>query len=166
MPSLFGGGLDLIGAGFDIYGAITGMQAANQAYGEQQQMTATEVAMNNLRQQAMQLDAGRKTIQVARETQLAKARGEAAAVNQGGSVMTGNASTGFSGGQAQATSAGAYNTLGINQDLQIGNQLFGLQNTLTMQQLALAGYQSQENNAKGWMSIGQGIASAGNVFNG
>lgn len=164
MTSLLGGGLDFAGAGFEIAGAIEGMNAANAAYGVEQQMTGTEIQMNNLRQQAMTLDAQRKQIQVIRNTQLAKARGEAAAVNQGGTVQGNTASSGYAGGQAQATGAGAFNLLGINQDLSIGNQIFGLQNTLSQQQLQLAGYQTAENNAKGLMSIGQGIAGFGSVF--
>lgn len=85
---------------------------------------------------------------------MAKAQGLSSAVGQGAQF-----SSGAAGGQAQASADNAFNQEGISQNLQIGNNIFGLQNKVS-------GYQMQMAQLQGQAATYQGIGSIGNMLAG
>lgn len=156
---------DIGGAGMAIGAAGTaasmfeGMQASSsQAAGYQNQMNMASLDMqvNNQRQQQMQLTSQRQGVENLRNTQKAKAMGMAAATNQGAQF-----GSGLAGAQASQTAQGGYNQLGINQNLQIGQNIFGLDNQIDQQKIAYAQNESAANTSKGMASLFGGGASLG-----
>lgn len=105
-----------------------------------------------LRQRQMELEATRQRREQVRRATVARAQATANAYNQGSGD-----SSGLSGGLAQITSQANRNILGINQDEQIGNQVFK-----TNQQIASARF--IQSVGSGVSSLGKAAAEAGPDF--
>lgn len=146
--------ISIAGLGMSLFGTVKGAGVASQEAAVSQQITGLQQQENSQRQLAMQISARRQQTEIMRKTQMAQAQGLAAGVHQGAQF-----GSGVAGGQAQATSEGAFNLQGINQNLQIGEALFGLQNQITGKQGMMAGLQGQA-------STDAGIAAAGNSLMG
>lgn len=157
------GAIAIAGLGMQLFGAGGAMSAtskeaglASQESGLSQGITQLQMQENNQRQLAMQISARRQQTEIMRRTQLTKAQGLAAGVNQGAQF-----GTGVQGGQQSATSAGGYNLLGVNQNLEIGNALFGIQNQISNKQIAMSGIQGQMASLQGQASMFSGIGAIG-----
>lgn len=138
--SAMSGASALIGMGVEAYGFLNESKYASQATQIQQNILATDEKINNQREQQMNLDAARKMVDVQQRTQMARSRTLAAAVNQGAQFGSGAA-----GAAGSEYSQGARNTENINQDLQIGKNIFSLTNQEDALKSQLAGVQSQQN---------------------
>lgn len=110
---------------------------------------------NALRQQQMNLDAQRRKRDIIRAAQVATANSEAAAA--GGGALN---SSGVEGARASISGQAGTNILGVSQNLDIGNQMFALDN-----QKALLGYmKSQQEGAANKTGIGDYASAAGSLF--
>lgn len=154
-----GGIAALFGLGETISGANEASSAARQEAAISGNIANIQIKENSVRQQAMELSAQRQKIEIARQVQLSQAKNLAAATNQGGQF-----GSGLSGGQAQATTAGAFQSTGINQNLMLGREMFGFDTQIDQQKIAMAGAQSDLATAQGKMAIGGAITNVGMSF--
>lgn len=143
-----------IGMATSIFGGMESSRHAKQAAEISSKIAGVQQQQNAQRQQQMELQAGRAQLQNIRNTQRARSMGLTTAVNQGA-----NFGSGLAGGQAQATSQGNYNALGISQNLEIGRNLFGLDNQIS-------GYRQQLSDIQGAQATDQGIMSIGSAISG
>jgi len=127
-----------------------GINNANAAIRADQQQIQTQNF--NL----MQLQSNRSSLEVLRRTQQARSQATAAATNQGAQF-----GSGLKGGLAQESDEGGINSLGIAQNLAIGQNVYNLTQAEDVQQNVLAGYQSKQATGKGIASLGGGLMQLG-----
>src|ERR1700721_3625446 len=159
-----GGAVGAVGAGLSIAGA-NGEYSAQQSESNISQGTAAlEEQINQQRMQQMVLTAQRQELQNYRNTQKARAMAVAAGVNQGAGtgsgVPGGGVSSGVAGGLAGASATGAFNNLGITQNLQIGETIGGLTSNIDQNQIQMAQQQSKAATYAGLSSLGSSLSSA------
>lgn len=159
-------GLMAVGTGLQIYGGMkqSGIAKQQAAIGQQQASisadeAAQEQGINYQKQQQMQLQASRMQLENFRNVQRARAQGLNTAVSQGAQF-----GSGLQGGQAQATDQGYTNALGINQNLEIGNNIFGYNNAISQDRIKSAGLQSQSAALGGDAATASGISSLGGAL--
>lgn len=145
-------GIAAVGLGMSLFGGISASEQASKQAQINQQINADEVKVNQQRQQAMVLDASRRQMETFRNTQRARAAGLVAATSQGV-----NKGSGLAGGQAQATDQGLFNSLGISQNLQIGQNIFGLDNQISGLKSQISASQSSQMTDSAISSFGGDI---------
>src|SRR5882757_6773508 len=126
-------GLGAVSLGMQLFGGLSAASDTKKAYGIQQNITGLEGNVNQQRQAAMELSARRQSLENFRATQRAQSQGLNNAVSQGAQF-----GSGLAGGEAQITAQGAFNNQGINQNLEIGRNIFGLNDKISQQKLALS----------------------------
>ncbi len=141
---MMGVGLAMQGGG--MLSSIFGSNEANEA---NQEISRLQKEQNAVRKTAMEVSARRQQIENLRNTQLQRSMSLNSATAQGAQF-----GTGLSGGMAQVQSTGMWNSVGINQSLLAGRQMFGLDDQINTQKAKLSEAQTQ-------MSTGQGISSLG-----
>ena len=153
----------LAGAGlaFQAYGAYSQYQTSKQAAGINQNIASTESAIEAERMKQMRLNSRRQQVENIRNTQLAQSMALNSAVNQGASQ-----GSGYYGGQAQITGQGLYNSLGITQNTQIGEAIFGYNSQISQYKQQLASLGSQSALASGISQLGGNMLSIGASFGG
>lgn len=169
-------GIAAVGLGMSLFGGAKAtddakaiaqqqQQAAQQSYAINSKITGYENQVNDQHQTQMELTSRRASMENFRKTQQTLAQGENSAVNQGAQF-----GSGFQGGQAQGTAQGTFNAVGINSNLEIGENIFGLNRQISAQKLALSGVQTQSNIAIGGlqsdMATAQGYSSIGKSISG
>ncbi len=142
-------GLGAIGIGLQIFGGLKSSEEAKQQAELSQKNFQLETQVNAQRKTAMELSARRQQLENYRNVQRARAQGMNTAVTQGAQF-----GTGILGGQAQATDQGAVNNLGITQNLEIGRNIFGLNDQIS-------GNKSQMSASQGRQAEDQALASLG-----
>lgn len=141
------------------YGAYTQMQGAKAQQEAQARATAAEQRQEQIRQQAMELEARRRQIEIVRQRQRAQAMGLATATSQGAAQ-----GSGLQGGYAQAAGQSNFNALGISQNLQLGQQMFGANIDLSNARMGIAQGQSQMAMGNSLSSLGgAAISAAGTI---
>lgn len=158
-------GLSILGLGLSGAGSLFGASESKKQNQIQQAIYAQEQQANLVRQKAMQLSAHRQNIENIRNVQRQAALATATATNQGAQF-----GSGLAGGLGQIQAQGAWNAQGINQNLEMGEQMFSINNNISglKQQLS----QSQSNSATyaGLSSFGNSLFGSantlGNIFNG
>lgn len=100
------------------------------------QITAFETQVEGQRKQAMELDARRKQLEVIRNQQRYRAVALTNATAQGA-----RQGSGLQGGYGQISGQSGFNLLGIQQNLQIGQNIFGLNSQITGQKQQYADLQ-------------------------
>lgn len=154
-------GIGAVGLGLKLFGGFSASSDAKKAAGIEQNIAGLEGDVNAQRQQAMELSARRQQLEIFRNAQRVRAQGLNAAVSQGA-----NFGTGLIGGQNQATSQGLFNSEGVNQNLEIGRNIFGINNKITGQKQQLAEVKGDIATDQGWASLGGSIlSSAGTISN-
>ncbi len=152
-----GAGIAAVGLGLSLFGGASQASAtkeyAQKSYAVQQQISANENLVNDQRENAMQLNARRNSLEQFRNTQRMAARATAGAVSQGAQF-----GSGLAGGLGQVTAQGAYNVQGLNQNEEIGENIFGLNRTISGEKLQLAQLQSQYGQTS---ATNQGFSSLG-----
>lgn len=133
-------GISAVGLGLQAFGGFSAASKAKEAYGIQSQISGLEGQVNQQRQTAMELSARRQSMEIFRNNQRARSMALNNATQQGASY--GN-SSGLPGGIAQVDAQSSFNLQGINQNLEIGRNIFGLDDQISKQKLALSGVQSQ-----------------------
>lgn len=141
------------------FGTFGAMQTANQASQINQQIAGIQVQENTQRQLAMQISARTKSLDALRNTQKASSLALAAGVNQGAQF-----GSGVAGGQGAAANQGAQNLENIQQNLQIGNALFGMDSTIDNLKGQLSALQSREATYSGISSLGGDLSRVAGPF--
>lgn len=149
-------GLMAGGAALKIFGGMQQSNIAHQQASVSMDEAHQEQNINAQKQQQMQLQANRSQLENFRNVQRARAQGLNAAVNQGA-----NLGSGLQGGQAQAEDQGLYNSLGINQNLQIGNTIAGYNQNISQDKIQMASLGGDAASAAGLSSLGGALMSAG-----
>lgn len=149
-------GIAAVGLGLQVFGGASAASKAHEAYGIQQKITGLEGQVNEQRRTAMELSARRQSMEIFRNNQRARSLAVNNATNQGASY--GN-SSGLPGGLAQVADQSMFNLQGVNQNLELGRNIFGLDGQISQQKLALTGVQGE-------MATDQGIAQLGSSITG
>lgn len=133
-----------VGAGTSVYGAVKSNEANKEKIAAEQQS-------EDLRKQQMELDASRRRREVVRQSVMARAQAESTTTEQGASI--GSSLPGAFGSISGRTGV---NTLGINQNEQIGQGMFAAN---------MEGLNASRDaaNASTISSIGGGMTTLGNA---
>lgn len=161
------------------------VDASNKSYGINQGIIQNEQLVEGQKAQAMELDARRQQLEVIRNQQRGRALALTNATAQGASK-----GSGLQGGYGQVSGQSGVNALGIQQNLEIGRNIFGLntgisnsriaendlEHSYSLQQAANqtakanlsynyatvnAGYQTRLADVQTLMSQGQGLVNQG-----
>lgn len=156
-------GIAAVSIGMQVFGGVSASEKAAQAASIQKNIAGLDENANAQRQTAMEIDARRKGLENFRQSQ----RLQATSLNN----ATGSGSqygSGYAGGQAQVTDQGLFNAQGINQNLEIGQKLFGIDNQIDEQKKALSGVQSDmatdQSISNLGATIGKNAGTASNIF--
>jgi len=159
-------GLGLAGLGLSLFGGakqadISKQQAqlSAQVAGVSGQIAGDELQVQAQKKQQMELEANRQQLQNFRNVQQARARSLASATTQGAEF-----GSGLEGGLASASDQGNVNALGINQNLEIGRNIFGIDTDISQKKIQIAGLQSQSALLGGKAATDQGITSLGGAL--
>lgn len=142
-------GIGLAGLAISGFGAMKGSQDSAAAAKAQEQIAGLEKQQNAQRQLAMQITGRQQQMQQIRSNQLAQAQATAAATNQGAQF-----GSGLAGGKASIQGQSEANLTGINQQLDIGNQIFGLDAQVSDQKMAQYKAQSDAATDSGIGALG------------
>lgn len=146
---LISGGL---GVGLQAYGAYQSYQIGQKISSEQANITSAQIQEEQLKAQAMRLQARRSQMEVVRNNQKARSLALAGAVAGGGQF-----GSGVMGGVGEAQGISGNNLLGINQNLAIGNSLAGLNMSIDQSQGNIAQLQGQLATAQGISGAGKSV---------
>ena len=152
-------GAAIVGAGLTAVGGIGAAKSAKRQAQIQQQMIQTEMQIEAQRRQAMEIDAARKRLEAIRAGQFARSMALTTATSQG--AGGGSGLQGAFGGVSGQT---GFNLLGIFQNLEIGRNIFDLNQQLSQQKIALAGEQAKGAKAGAIASLGGSIMKVGSMF--
>lgn len=150
---LAGTALSALGTATSTYSAVKQAEATKQQIGIQQQIEAQ-------RKQQMELQAHRQQLETVRQMQRARSQALTSATNQGAIF-----GSGLQGGYGQIGGATATNQLGISQNLEIGRNIFGLNQQLSQSRIQSAGFQSIGSVGSGLSSLGSNITNSALAFN-
>jgi len=142
----------LTGLSLQVFGAFQGQSAAKKSAEASQQIAKLEQQVEAQRMKAMEIDARRKNLENIRNAQRAQSLATATATNQGA-----QAGSGLQGGIAQIKGQEGFNALGINQNLEIGRTIFGINAQISEQKQNLAAAGSDLYAAQGLSSLGGSI---------
>jgi len=144
-----------------IYGSITGSQTAGRISEVNQQIAIDEGQINEQKRKAMELSGRRQQLEVMRNNQRLRAQATNAATNQGAQF-----GSGLQGGLAQIEDQSFFNLQGINQNLEIGRNVFGINADISQkkQQLASLGGDLATDQAIG--SLGGALMRMGPTIGG
>jgi len=147
------------GLGLQAIGAGISTSAASDINKAQKQQIQLEQQVEQQRKIQMENESRRMKLENLRKVQQAQSMGMVAGSNQG--ALFG---TGFQGGQQQASSQGMWNEQGMNQNLQTGENIFGINSQISQQKIlqANAGQQAQLGSAI--TSFGGSLMGSVNAF--
>lgn len=149
-------GLGLAGLGMQLFGGFKQAEVSKQTAQVSAGIAADEQQVQVQKQQQMQLEADRTNLQNFRRTQQVKAQGLATATAGGAQF-----GSGIAGAQASETSEGLYNSLGINQNLEIGKNIFGINSDISGKKIKLAQLGGEAATDQGISSMGGAIMKSG-----
>lgn len=150
-----GAGFGLAGLALGAFGAAEGVKAAKASAESGKAIAGLEQKVNDQRQLAMQITARRQQMETVRKNQQAQSQARAAAANQGASF-----GSGLAGGLAGISGQSASNLSGTNQQLDIGNQIFGLDRSISQEKIKQYQAQSDQASASGISSFGGALLKA------
>lgn len=147
------------GAAVSLIGGMGGAEASSSYYKTQQDIGSLEGKVNDQRKAAMEVDARRRQLEVVRNNQRARSLAETSATSQGSQF-----GSGLQGAYGGISGQSNTNLTGINQNLEIGRNIFGLDTQISADRIAASGYQSQMNTDKAMGQLGGALmGSAGKV---
>ncbi len=147
-------GLSILSVGLQLFGGTSSIFGSNKADKINQQIYQEQQKAEQVRRQAMELNASRQQTENVRNMQRARSMALNAATNQGAQF-----GTGLSGGYGQISGQSNWNALGISQNLGFGEQMFDINGRVS-------GLQSQLSGIKSDMATNQGLASFGGAIAG
>lgn len=155
----------IIGMGLSAVGSFMGTQASSAASGIHQKIAGLEEDVNQQHRKAMEIDARRRQMDIIRTNQQKQALGMAAATNQGAQF-----GSGVAGGQAGIAGQSETNLVGVNQSLDIGRSIFGIDSQINEQRKQLASVETSSATASGVSALGSDLFKAAgplqNLFGG
>lgn len=169
-------GIGLAGLGMSLFGGAKSSsdssqiaqqqkELAQQSYGINSNISGLENQVNDQHQTQMELTSRRASLENFRNTQKAQAQGLTNATNQGAQF-----GSGMQGGQAEVADQGMFNDLGIKNNLEIGENIFGLNRQISKQKLDLSALQTKYAGTIGdlqsSLATDQGISSFGKSLSG
>lgn len=147
------------GIGVSAYGMSQQKKALKAQQAAQDEATRIQQQQEDLRQRQMNLDAMRKQRETVRAGIQARGLALATATAQGAA-----GGSGLQGGYGQISGRTNVNALGISQNQEIGNAMFGLNRNLLSSYRAGAQAQTDLSTAQGLTSLGgQIVANAGSI---
>lgn len=138
-----------LGAVGSIIGGIGGMMSSSAISEQQMKIAGLEKQAEEQRHKAMVLQARRQATEISRNQQRANAMALQAATSQGASQ-----GSGLQGGYGQIAGQTATNMAGVNQNYQIGENMFGINNQISNAKMQIA-------QLGGEAAMWQGISSLG-----
>jgi hypothetical protein len=146
----------VVGTGLKIAGAIAGSKAAKAQARAAAEIARLEAEVEKQRFQAMKLDSRRRMLQEFRKAQQARslvlATAQAQGVGRGSSVVPG-ALSGIMGESGT-------NILALGQNLEIGENVFALNQKISQQKQAYAKYGGKLAEAQAIGSVGSAITNS------
>lgn len=157
--------LGLVGAGLSFGGSLGSFFGSNEAKKERERQAMLERQIQQKRKEAMELNARRMQTENLRNTQLQRSMAMTSATAQGAQF-----GTGLAGGLAQVSGQGNWNAQGIAQNLEIGRDIFGLNEQISDSKMSEYGAMSNVAMYQGLSSFGGSLFNAsgklGNIFGG
>jgi hypothetical protein len=150
------GAVSLVGMGMSLFGTSKATAAAQQESAAVQQINQLDIQVNAQRQQQMVLQANRQQLQNVRNVQMARSMALTSATSQGAQF-----GSGLSGGYGQIAGQGNTQKLATNQNLEIGKNIFGLDNQIDQQRILEAQAQGNMATAQGMQSLGGDLMKVG-----
>jgi len=149
------------GLGLSAYGTVQSAQAQSQSAQLSQQQIRLQRQAEAERKKAMELDAIRQRREIIRRSIAARSVATATATNQG--AQYGSALPGAYGGISGQTGV---KELALNQNLEIGQNIFGINNQISRIGGQITGLQSSAATYAGLSSFGFALAqNAGTIGN-
>jgi TolA-binding protein len=152
-------GLGIVGLGLSVFGGAKSAEISHQQSQVSMEIGADEQRINQQKNMQMQLEAKRSKLEILRNVQRAQAQSINNATQQGAQF-----GSGLAGGLAQIQDQGASQTLGVNQNLAIGQNIFGLNNDISAKKIQLAQLGGDAATAQGLQSLGGAILKSGPIF--
>ena len=152
-------GAGIVGIGLQLFGGFGASESAKRQAEISKQIAGDEQQINQQKYQQMQLEASRSSLQQFRNIQRMRAQATASATSQGAQF-----GSGLQGGLAEVTNEGMFNAQGINQNLQFGNTIFGINNDISSKKMQLADVQASQASDSALMSLGGSLVqNAGTI---
>lgn len=146
----------VVGLGMSLFGGFSAAHDAKQAANIQSNIAGLEGDLEGQRHTAMELSASRQSLEILRSNQRVRSMAQNSAVNQGAQF-----GSGIQGGEAQIQDQGLFNLAGVNQNLEIGEKMFGINQQITGQKQQLAQVQGKMATDQGIASLGGALVKAG-----
>lgn len=149
----------VVGFGMSLYGGISSAHDAKQAANIQSNIAGLQGGLEDQRHIAMEMSASRQSLEILRSNQRVRAMAQNSAVTQGAQF-----GSGLQGGEAQIEDQGLFNLAGVNQNLEIGEKMFGINQQITAQKQQLAQVQGQMATDQGISSLGGALTKSGSTI--
>lgn len=162
-----------IGLGSALNGAAAGIGLAASIYGTEQQMKGAQASnaatvaqigdeqqINAVKNQAANMQFQRQDMQQLRNNQRLRSQALATASGQGQGTQTGMMGSGLSGSYGAIGGQIGNNLLSNNQNQEVTNQIYGLNQQISTQEIAKANAQLQSQTGAGIASLGSSISKA------
>ena len=140
------------GIGASIFGGLKSYGAAQQQFSAESKIFGLEQQAEAQRKQMMELNAKRLSLETVRHAQRARSQALAGST-QGGSQF----GSGLAGGYGQIQGQAGVGLLGISQQRQAGEALFGINSQISQQRMAYAQAGSQAYTGQAISGAGQSI---------
>lgn len=155
----FSSAVQVVGLGMSLFGGASAASDASKAASIQSNIAGLEGGLEDQRHTAMELSAHRQQLEILRNNQRARSTATANATNQGAQF-----GSGLQGGLAQVQDQSLFNLSGVNQNLQIGDAMFGINKQITEQKQQLAMVQGQSATDQSIASLGGALVKTGPVI--
>lgn len=149
-------GLAIVGMGMSLFGGLGAAKVSAEQAQISGQIAADDQQINVQKQHQMTLEAGRRNLQQFRQIQQQQALATSRATSQGAQF-----GSGLAGGLAETESEGLFNVQGVNQNLEIGQNIFGINSDISAKKMQLAALGGQAATDQGIASLGGSIMKAG-----
>ena len=161
LPLLVGAGIALAagGAVTSFLGTQQKSKAEQAAAQAAMRISGLESQVEGQKRQAMEIDARRRQLEAIRSAQRARAMGLTVATSQGS-----QGGSGLQGAYGQFSGGLGTNLLGIFQNLELGRNIFDINQQIGGERIAIAGAQRDAAKASETIGIGSGLTSLGGSF--
>lgn len=149
-------GVGLAAGAIGAYGQYEAQQGISQS---SQNIAQLQQQSNTIKFNQAKISARRNQMEVLRNEQRARSLALSNSVNQGAQF-----GSGLQGGYGQIAGQSNTNLLGISQNLQTGQQLYDVNQSISSQEQQISKYQGQAAMWQGVSSLGGGASSLGSSF--
>jgi len=149
----------VVGIGVQAYGASQQMDAQKKMAAATQQEVAGQQQVQALQLQQQTLEARRKQLEVVRTQQRTRALALSTANAQGAKL-----GSGLQGGYGQIQGASDVSAVGINQNMQLGQEQYGAMQDINSAKIRYASAGAQNSFGAGLMSLGGGLVTNSGTF--